>query len=162
MFLFILIILTFLKVFFNLRLSLIPTRLYSFVYLFHHPHHVVLSARISLTLSRHPFSIVHRYWDVFKAISGIGTELLYKGSRLSSNLCLSVCRSPQEHVTYELVPTSPAVSRMSSSSNWDSFRDGWEVAVQLLLSRVLLPGLVQYSSQHSCVITIKLLLHLFC
>ena len=30
------------------------------------------------------------------------------------------------------------------SSNLDSFRDGWLAAVQLLLCRVLPPGLVQY------------------
>ena len=33
-------------------------------------------------------------------------------------------RDPLEYVTYELVPTSPAVSRMSGLSNLDSFRDG--------------------------------------
>ena len=31
----------------------------------------------------------------------------------------------QEHITYELAPTSPAVSCMPGSSNLDSFRDGW-------------------------------------
>ena len=36
---------------------------------------------------------------------------------------LPLWRGPQEYVTYELVPTSPAVSRMSGSSNLDSFRD---------------------------------------
>ena len=44
--------------------------------------------------------------------------------------------------TYELVPTSPAVTHMSGSSNFDSFCDGWSVAVQLLLCGVLSPGLV--------------------
>ena len=34
-------------------------------------------------------------------------------------------------------PTSPAVSRMSGLSNFDSFHDGWEVAVELLLCGVL-------------------------
>ena len=29
------------------------------------------------------------------------------------------------NIIYEHVPTSPAVSRMSGSSNFDSFRDGW-------------------------------------
>ena len=31
---------------------------------------------------------------------------------------------PLEYVSYELVPTSPSVSRMSASSNLDNFRDG--------------------------------------
>ena len=49
---------------------------------------------------------------------------------------------------------SSSVSR--SSSNLDSFCDGWLVTVQLLFCGVLPPGLVQYCSQHSCVIGIKL------
>ena len=48
-----------------------------------------------------------------------------------------------------------------SSSNLDGFHDGWLVAIQLLFCGVLPPGLVQYSSQHSCVIAIKLFLHTF-
>ena len=39
---------------------------------------------------------------------------------------------PQEYIDFKFVLTSPAVSCMSGSSNWDSFRDGWLVAVQLL------------------------------
>ena len=38
-------------------------------------------------------------------------------------------RGPQEYITYELAPTSPAVSRVSDLSNFDSFRDGGDVAV---------------------------------
>ena len=34
-------------------------------------------------------------------------------------------RGPQEYIAYEFVPTSSAMSRMSGSSNFDSFRDGW-------------------------------------
>ena len=41
----------------------------------------------------------------------------------------------------------PAVSCMSSSSNLDSFRDGRQVAVQLVPCGVLPPGLVQYWTQ---------------
>ena len=37
---------------------------------------------------------------------------------------------------------------------WLSFRDGRQVAVQLVLCWVLPPGLVQYCSQHSCVIAV--------
>ena len=44
---------------------------------------------------------------------------------------------------------------MSGSSNLDSFRDDWLVAIQLQLCRVLSPGLVQYCSQHSCVIAVS-------
>ena len=68
---------------------------------------------------------------------------------------------PQEYVTYELVLASPAVSGVSGSSNLNSFRDGRQVAVQLASRGVLLPGLVQYCSQHSCVVAIKFLLQPF-
>ena len=88
-----------------------------------------------------PISIVHRFQLVFKATSCIGTELLYVGSSRSSCLCSSLRRGPQEYVSYEFVPTSLAVSCMSGSSNLDNFRDGWLVAVQLLLCGVLPPGL---------------------
>ena len=57
---------------------------------------------------------------------------------------LSLWRCPQEYITYELIPTSPAVSCMSDSSNFDSFHDGWLVAIKLLLCEILSPGLVQY------------------
>ena len=77
-----------------------------------------------------PFSINHCFPQVFKAISSIGTKLLYVGSSLSSWLCSSMWRGPPEYVTHELTLTSLAVSRMSRSSNFDSFRDGWKMAVQ--------------------------------
>ena len=37
---------------------------------------------------------------------------------------------------------------LSSSSNLDSFRDGRQVAVELVPCGLLPPGLVQYCSQH--------------
>ena len=72
-----------------------------------------------------PFSIIHRFWSVFKATSCIGTLLLYVVASWSSCLFSSMWGSPQENVTYEFVPTFPSVSRMSVSTNLDSFRDGW-------------------------------------
>ena len=67
-----------------------------------------------------------------------------------------MCRGPLAYIAYEFVLTSPAVSRMSDSSNLDCFRDGLLVAVQLLLfcGGGLPPGLVQYGSQHSCVVAV--------
>ena len=107
------------------------------------------------------FPILHWFRQVFRCTSLIGEELLYVGSSWSSCLCSSMWRGPLEYIIYELVPTSPAVSRMSGSSNFNSFRDGWLVAVQLLLCRVLPPGLVQYYAQHACVVCVKLFLHTF-
>ena len=72
-----------------------------------------------------PLPIVHSFWQVFWVTSRIGTELLYVASSWSFCLCSSMWRGPQEYITYELVPTSPAVSCMSGSSNFDSFHDWW-------------------------------------
>ena len=71
-----------------------------------------------------PLPIVHGVRQVFGATSRIYTELLYVGSSWSLCLCLSMWRGSQECITYELVPTSPVVSRMCGSSDFDSFRDG--------------------------------------
>ena len=59
--------------------------------------------------------IVHCFWQVFRATSRIGIELLYVGSSWSSYLCSTMWRGPQEYITHELVPTSPEVSCMSGS-----------------------------------------------
>ena len=56
-----------------------------------------------------PLPIVHHF------------RLLYVGSSWSPCFCLAMWRGPQDYITYELVPTFPAVSCMSSSSNFDSF-----------------------------------------
>ena len=77
-------------------------------------------------------------------------------SLLDVLLCSSMWGGLQEYATYEFISTSPSVSCMSGSSNLDSFRDECLVAVQSLLCGVLPPGLVQYCSQHSCVVAIKL------
>ena len=79
---------------------------------------------ISDPLSPH-LPIVHCFRQVFKATFRIGTELVYVGSSWTSCLCLSMWRDPQEYIIYELVPTSLAVSSVSGSFNFDSFRDGW-------------------------------------
>ena len=50
-----------------------------------------------------PFSIIDRSQEIFKAISCIGTELLYIGSSGSSSLCSSMWKGPQEYIAYELL-----------------------------------------------------------
>ena len=72
-----------------------------------------------------PIFIIHQSREAFKAISCIGTELLYIDSSWLSCFCSSMWRGPLEYIAYEFVLTSPAVSRMSGSSNFDSFCDGW-------------------------------------
>ena len=95
--------------------------------------------------------IDHCFRQVTRAKSRIGTELLYVGSRWSSCLCTFMWRGAQEYITNEFVPTSSEVSRMSGSSNFGSFRNGW-----LVPCGVLSPGLLQYFSQYSCVVAVKL------
>ena len=77
------------------------------------------------------------------ATSPYRSELLYVGSSWSPCFCSAMWRGPWENITYELVPTSPAVSCMPGSSNLDSFRDGWLVTVQPRLCGVLPLGPVQ-------------------
>ena len=87
-------------------------------------HHVMPSARISLTLSRHP------------SLSSIAFDRSSGLHPVSAKSCCMLVRadrpdfaSPREGVhrsiSYEFVLTSPAVSHMSGSSNLNSFRDGW-------------------------------------
>ena len=87
------------------------------------------SCRVTSADQPDPFlpslSITHRFHYVFKAKSCISTVLFYVGSCWSSCLCSSMWWGPLEYVAFEFVPTSPAASYMSGSSNLDSFRDGW-------------------------------------
>ena len=72
------------------------------IHIYHH-HHVTLSARIFLTLSRHT------------SLSSIAfsRSLGLHPVSAQSCLCSSMWRGPQEYIIYELVPTSPAVSCVS-------------------------------------------------
>ena len=128
----------------------------------YHNYHVVLQARTALTLSRHLSLSSIASGGRSARLYPVSTQgLLYVGSSWLFYLCSSMWRDPQEDIAYEIVLTSPAVSRMSGSSNLESFRDGWQVAVLLLFCGVFPPGLVQYSSHHSCVIAVKPFLHTF-
>ena len=120
-----------------------------------HHHPVAPSAWTSLSLSCHPsLSSIASSWSS-KLHHYISTELLYVGFCWSTCLCLSMWRCPLKYVTYELVPTSPALSPMSGSFNLHSFRDWWEVTVQLLFCGLVPPVLVQYCSQHSCAVAVR-------
>ena len=119
-----------------------------FEHLHHHDHQDIPDPLSPL------LPIIHRLWQVFWATSRILTQLLNLCSSWSSCFCPTICESPQEYITYDLILDSPAVSCMSGSSNLDSFRDGRQVAVQLVSCGVLPPRLVQYCSQHSCVIAV--------
>ena len=88
----------------------------------------------------------------------IGTELLYIGFSWLSNLCSSMCRDPQEYIAWIFPYFSSSVLHV-----WfvylDIFDDGWLVDVQLLFCWMLPPRLVQFCSQNSCLIVVKLFLH---
>ena len=88
--------------------------------------------------------IIHHLRQVFRVTSCVLTQLLYVSSSWSSCFCTAICGGLQEYITYELVLASPAVSRVSGSSNLYSFRDEEQVSVQLVSRGVLSPGLVQY------------------
>ena len=85
---------------------------------------LAISMDIPDPLSPH-LPIIHCFWQILRATSCIGTELLYVGLNWMSCLCSFMWRGPQEYITHKLVPTSPALSHVSGSSNFDSFRDGW-------------------------------------
>ena len=70
-----------------------------------------------------PVSIFYCSREVFQATSRIGTEL-YIGSSWSSYLCSSMWKGPHYYIVYEFVVFSPAVTRMSGSSNSNSFMMG--------------------------------------
>ena len=125
-------------------------------------HDVVPLARISLTLSHH-FSL--------SFIASVNSSGLNPVS--SHSYCMYV-RAGRPDFAWPYVGVHRSTSLMSSSllfqqcpcmsgsSNLDSFRDVRQVAVYLVLCGVLPPGPVQYRSQHSCVIAVKLLLQPFC
>ena len=97
--------------------------IYIYIYIFSASCHAI-STDISDPLSP-PHPIVHRFQQVLRATPRIYTELLYVSSSWSSCLCSAMWRGQLEYSTYELVSISPAVSCMSTSSNFDNFCDGW-------------------------------------
>ena len=68
--------------------------------------------------------------------------VVYSFLQIVVPLLVHVKRS-KEYMTYGFILTSPTVSRMSGSSNFDNFHDGWKVAVQLVFWGLLSPKLVQ-------------------
>ena len=104
--------------FVTVPLKIDAIHLYDNSYHHHHHHHVMPLARISLTISRH-FSL--------SFIASGRSSGLHPVSSQSCWMYVRVGRpafARPGHITYELVPASPAVSCMSGSSNLDSFRDG--------------------------------------
>ena len=66
-----------------------------------------------------------------------------------------MCRSSSQKVTYDFVITSLTEPSMSCLSCLNSLGDGRQVDVQLLFCWVLLPEFVQNSTQHFCIVPIK-------
>ena len=100
------------------------THIYTYIYMYIHTHYIHIlytHTYLSSSSSRHtismdisdplspPLHIIHCFQQVFRVTSCIRTEPLYVGSSWS------MWRGPQEYSIYELVSTSPAVSRMSGS-----------------------------------------------
>ena len=124
------------------------------LYHHHHHHHIVLAARISLTLSRH------------SSLSFIALGRSSGQQPVSSHSCWMYVRAGRPAFARPCVGIHKSTSLMSSSLllqqcpaclvrlTWIVFVIGVQVAVQLVSCGVLLPGLVQDCTQHSCVIAI--------
>ena len=120
----------------------------------HHHHHIVLEARISVTLSRH------------SSLSFITLGRSSGQQPVSSHSCWMYVRAGRPAFARPCVGIHKSTSLMSSSLllqqcpaclvrlTWIVFRDRGQVAVQLVSCGVLLPGLVQDCTQHSCAIAI--------
>ena len=124
----------------------------------HHHHHVVPPARISLILSRHfslSFIVSGRSSGLHPVSSHSCCMYVRAGRPAFAPPYVGVHRSTSLMSSYLLLPQCPGFS------NLYSFRDGRQVAVYFVPCGVLPPGLVQYCSQHSCVIAVQLLLEPF-
>ena len=85
----------------------------------HHQHGYAWTSLVTL-------SIVHCFRQVFKGyIPYRHRAAVIKVWASRPCLCSAMWRGPQEYIPYELVLTSPPVSCMSGSFNFDSFPDGW-------------------------------------
>ena len=96
--------------------------------MFFHVYYISSSCRAASTDIPEPlsplFPIIHRLRQVFRLHPVSSHSCCYVSSCWSSYFCTSICGGPQEYIAYELVLASPAVSRVSGSSNLYSFRDG--------------------------------------
>ena len=111
--------------------------------MYHRQHHIVLAARISLTLSRHS-SLSFIALGRSSGLHPVSSHSCWMYvSCWSSYFCAAVCGDPKEYISYEFISASPAMSSMSGSPNLNRFRDRGQVAVQLVSRGVPLPGLVE-------------------
>ena len=120
----------------------------------HHHHHIALVARISLTLSRH------------SSLSFIALGRSSGQQPVSSHSCWMYVRAGRPAFARPCVGIHKSTSLMSSSLllqqcpaclvrlTWIVFVIGGRWPYSWCLVGVLLPGLVQDCTQHSCVIAI--------
>ena len=124
------------------------------IYNIYHHHHIVLAARISLTLFRH------------SSLSFIALGRSSGQQPVSSHSCWMYVRAGRPAFARPCVGIHKSTSLMSSSLllqqcpaclvrlTWIVFVIGGRWAVQLVSCWVLPPGLVEDCTQHSCVIAI--------
>ena len=135
-----------------LRIISINYRLFCF---YHHPHHVVPPARISLTLSLH-FSLSFIASGKSSGLHPVSSQSCYM--YVPARSYVGVHRSTSLMSSSLLLQQCPAcLVRLT----WIVFvmRGRW--LYSWCLVGVLPPGLVQDCSQHSCVIAVQLLLQPF-
>ena len=122
----------------------------------------MLSAQISLTLSRHPSisSISSGKSSGLHPVSAQSCCIYVRAGRhVFVRLREEVHRSKSFISSSLLLQQCPACLVRLILNFFYSFRDGWKVGVELLLCRVLSSGLVQYCSQYSYVVAVKLFLN---
>ena len=114
----------------------------SFPTQFHHHHHVVPLAQIFLTLSHHfslSFISSGRSSGLHSVYSHSCCMYVLAGRTALARPYVGVHRSTS---LMSLIPAPPEMSCVPGSSNLDSFRDGRQMVVYLVLCGVLPPGLV--------------------
>ena len=138
---------------YELHVDLLNRGRIHFIILYHH-HHIVLAARISLTLSRH------------SSLSFIALGRSSGQQPVSSHSCWMYVRAGRPAFARPCVGIHKSTSLMSSSLllqqcpaclvrlTWIVFVIGGRWPYSWCLVGVLLPGLVQDCTQHSCVIAI--------
>ena len=111
------------------RLSHQPTHVYIYIYIY---IYIQYQSPDSLYLSK-----LSTILDRSFRLHPVFTQLMYISHCLSANTVVSMYRSSQGNIDYELALTSPAVPFMSSLSYLDDLWDERQVAIRLLFCGIL-------------------------
>ena len=107
-----------------------------------------------LFLSLSLFIAIRPYWPSQFVSPLEGSQCLHRADNFFSS-CLSAHTSGWKSVRELHLSVRPYFACMSCLFYFDDFRDWWQMALQILLCKVLLPGFVQNSTQLPCADLIK-------